>query len=114
MNQNVLTKQKVFNALLNDGVEQETISKVIDYHSRNPKLFEMFEFYAMRVADKKKKIGAMAIVNRIRWDAEVEGCGDFKINNNVAPYFARIFEIKYPEHEGIFEKRSTPGVKEIK
>ena len=33
--------------------------------------------------------------------------GEFKINNNVSPYLARLFDLIYPQHCGLFEYRST-------
>lgn len=106
-----VTKGAIQQRLKAEGIDDETIQKVFDYHSKNPDLFKRFEHYAKEVAQANKRIGAMAIVNRIRWEAEIENKGDFKINNNIAPYFARIFTIKYPQFSWIFETRAAQGVK---
>jgi len=108
-----LTKGMIYRGLQSDRIPEDTAKEVIEYHAKNPHLFERFEHYARAVAEAGKQVGAMAIVNRIRWEAEIEKKGEFKINNNIAPYFARIFEIKYPEFSGIFEKRRAKGANQI-
>lgn len=95
------------------GLDDEMIDRIFDYHKRNPGLFEAFEKIALSVAEKGKRVGAMAIINKIRWDTEIEGNGVFKINNSIQPYFARIFAIKYPQYAQVFETRKATGVREL-
>lgn len=76
------------------------------YHKRNPQVYEGFKQKALMAARKKRRFSAMAIIQILRWETSVEGDDEFKINNNYAPYYARLFEIEHPEHKGFFVKRS--------
>lgn len=77
------------------------------YHTENPEIFRLFCHYAMNAIERERTyFGAMMIIQRIRWYSMVEAKGDdFKINNNYSPYYARLFEIKYPQFRGFFAKR---------
>ena len=55
-----------------------------------------------------KHYSAYTIVEFLRHHTAVSEAGStWKINNNHRPYLARLFEIKYPEHAGLFEMRVT-------
>ncbi len=45
------------------------------------------------------------VIKRIRWLTEIETTGDYKVNDHVTPYFARMFMHEYVEHEGFFHCR---------
>lgn len=36
--------------------------------------------------------------------------GEWKLNNNISPYLARLFDLTYPSHAGLFEFRETKKV----
>lgn len=78
------------------------------YHRENPAIFQMFSRFAFEAIGKgRKHIGANAIIERMRWETMIEGNDDFKVNNNYAPFYARLFMRVNPEHSGIFEIRKS-------
>lgn len=40
--------------------------------------------------------------------------GEWKINNNHSPYLARLFALRYPQHEDLFEYRVTHSMRRFK
>lgn len=79
------------------------------FHEDNPEVFRAFVKYA-RQAKKKgcKRIGARVIIERIRWDHEVQlwDTAPPKINDNYISRYARKLMADYPnEFPGFFELR---------
>ena len=72
-----------------------------------PEVWREFEAMALRLISDGKKAGAIDILARIRWERVVEQRLDFKCNNTDAPYYARIFVLKHPEHNQFFEFRKV-------
>ncbi len=87
-------------------MSQEIIDKFKIYHAENPQVWEKFEEMALKSARKRVHFGSRAILELIRWFTAVEGNDGFKVNNNYAAYYARLFEHRHPEHKGYFRKRS--------
>jgi len=88
----------------------EIDKKFMEYHKRNPQIFNKIVDYAMQLkVVGRLNYGMKAIVERVRWDyaikAEVD-MNDFKINNNFTSRYARLAETLYPELKGFFEVRS--------
>ena len=81
----------------------------IRYHVSQPLVWSLFEEYSLRALSAGvKNFGSMAILNRIRWEYQIEKKKtEFAVNNNYAPVYARLFEMKYPEHKGFFETRAS-------
>jgi hypothetical protein len=55
------------------------------------------------------KIGIKMLFEVLRWNYYMttsDPNSDFKINNNYAPYYARLILERHPEWDGIFELRS--------
>lgn len=75
----------------------------------SPDVWREFETLALRLASEGKKAGAVDILARVRWERQVEQRLEFKVNNNDAPYYARIFALKHPQHKGFFEFRKVGG-----
>ena len=78
------------------------------WHKLNPHVYELFKRFTLDVIRRgRKQYSSKAIVERIRWHTEVETVGEeFKMNNNYAPYYARLFMKEYPEHANFFRTRS--------
>ena len=72
-----------------------------------PDVWREFEKTALRLIGERKRAGAMDILGRVRWERVVENSLDFKVNNTDAPFYARIFAHKYPEHGQFFEFRKV-------
>lgn len=88
-----------------DEIEEQAL----DFHNRNPKVWEMFKRFTFEVIDRGfASYGAMAIFQRIRWEtdqADEDGRSTFKLNNNYVPHYARWFILAHPEHKGFFRMR---------
>lgn len=83
-----------------------------DYVHANRGVWEAFERFALEAAATgRKHFGAKLIVERVRWECEIEQRGEFKCNNNFTAYLARLFVTKYPEHRDLFEFREVSGLK---
>lgn len=52
---------------------------------------------------------ARTIIHVLRHHSAISERGsEWKINNNISPYLARLFALVYPQHKDLFEYRSTP------
>jgi hypothetical protein len=80
----------------------------IEYHKTNPHLYEAFKNIALRAINLGfQNYGAKGIFEIIRWERAERGDGEFKINNNYAPLFTRLFDNEYPQHQNFFRKRRS-------
>lgn len=88
------------------------------FHTRNPRVWELFERYAMQIVDSgQEHYSAAAVVHRIRWHMDVETSHpeaeddehcestEVKLNNNFIPHYARMFHTLRPELDGFFRNR---------
>lgn len=76
------------------------------YHAKNPHVYEMFKKFAFAASAEKDTYSADAVLHRMRWYTEIETRGDrFKINNNYAAYYGRLFMNEFPQHKGFFRTR---------
>lgn len=94
------------------NIDSETIAKFINYLEEHPQIWQQFEKFALKIlASGQTKSSAKLIMERIRWEEEIENKNaEFKISNNFTAYFARCFILKYPEHKGFFEFRELQGL----
>ena len=93
-------------ALRRDGYSNDQIGRFELYHIQHPDIWRKFEATAFRMIEAgMKHYGAMAIFNYLRFHEAIEKRGDFIVNNNYQPMYARMFEAKWPEHSGFFEMR---------
>jgi hypothetical protein len=78
-----------------------------EFHGANPEFYRLFVRFSLEASMAgRRRFGAFAVINRIRWYTAVETRGDsYKVNNNWAPFYARLFEHDFPEHAGLFEMR---------
>lgn len=85
-----------------------TVEEIEKYDIENPQIWEMFvRFTFEAIQAGKKMFSAEAIINRLRWESVVTGNDDYKINNDLKPYFARKFVREYPQYDGFFEFRKS-------
>jgi len=78
-----------------------------DWLEDNWHVYQKFEAITFKLINRgRKHIGSMMIVNKIRWETVVEeNNSTFKINNNLAPYLARLFCLLNPLHAEFFKIR---------
>lgn len=96
--------------LIADGVPRETVKAFFAQHKEHPQVWSLFERFALDAAEAKVKLGAKAIMERIRWEVEVERKGQFKVSNSWTAYYARVFAIKHPKHRHYFDFKQVKGV----
>lgn len=99
-------------AALAADVKEATVEKVLRYARNNPEIWPWFQHYAFEALNAGEKIGAKGVWERVRWEVKIVRKWKFKANNNFPSYYARVFEVAYPEHDGFFNKRALSGLKE--
>ena len=74
------------------------------WHKENPEVYELFKKFTFNAIDRgHQKFSHWLIMNRIRWETNIDTVGDeFKIRNDYIAFYARLFMVDYPEHNGIF------------
>ena len=78
------------------------------FHSANPVVWQLFERFSLDlIANGRQHYSSDAVFARIRWhvDTETKGEGDLKLNNNFSAYYARLFHVAHPQHDGFFRNR---------
>lgn len=83
------------------------VERFVSYHRRHPQVWKLFIRYARQMRDggNRKRYSAWAIINRIRWDHDMEKTEVFKIANQYIAVYARLAMHVYPEFEGFFDLR---------
>jgi len=81
--------------------------KWLDFHEENPAVYDLIKHFAMiAIKSGRAHYGINSVIERVRWHTTVEtGGASYKINNNHAPFYARLFEAEHPEHAGFFRQR---------
>ena len=78
------------------------------FHEQNPTVWVLFQRFALEaIATGLDHYGADAINQRIRWHMEIEtrGTESLKMNNSFTAYYARLFHLAHPSHDGFFRNR---------
>jgi len=86
-----------------------------EWHKDNPQVWGKFEEYTLEaIATGREHYSHWAIINRIRWNAEIEtNGGEFKISNDYIGFYARLFHARYPEHKDFFRLKQLKEEKLI-
>ena len=79
-----------------------------EYHQMNPHVYDLVKHYAMEaIMAGHKHYGMQSVIERIRWHSKIESTDpDFKINNNHAPFYARMFNAEFPQFGEFFRTRT--------
>lgn len=75
----------------------------------NLHIWNAFVDQAMKIIGRGyKHYSARTILEFLRHHSALEErASQWKVNNNVQPYLARLFDLVYPEHMGLWEYRTT-------
>ena len=80
------------------------------FHQRNPQVYSALVSMTAELVNRgRRKIGIKMLFEVLRWNYYMETDdpnSDFKINNNYAPYYARLIIADHPEWENVFELRT--------
>lgn len=94
--------------------EEERRLEFWKYHEANPQVYVLFTHYARQMWNKQARRGvkrprysAKAIIERVRWHHHITTMTDdeFKINDHLTAYYARLFVRDFPICEGFFQQR---------
>lgn len=102
-----LTTEQVERYLSQCGYSAKNIASFMKRFHASPDVWREFEAMTLSLIASGKKAGAVDILARVRWEKIVEQRLEFKCNNNDAPVYARIFALKYPQHNQFFEFRQV-------
>tara|TARA_B100001093_G_scaffold42692_1_gene36274 strand:- start:155 stop:544 length:390 start_codon:yes stop_codon:yes gene_type:complete len=98
-----------------DTRQDELQAEFDRYHQENPKVYEAFKRLTFQlISAGRENFSASAVVERIRWGVSIGEYGpdDFKINNNYRAFYARLFHVEHPQHEGFFRTRKQKSADE--
>jgi hypothetical protein len=73
----------------------------------DPLAWRLFQRFTLELIDRGfAHYSSDAVLHRVRWETAVSArVGGFKVNNNLAPLYARMFHETYPAHDGFFRMR---------
>jgi hypothetical protein len=84
------------------------------FHMKHPEVYrELVKLARQWVAAGHHRLGIKTLFERLRWEWHISGISDtdgFKLNNNFAPYYARLIMEENPELDGLFELRQIRAV----
>lgn len=86
----------------------DMVAKFIAYHTVNPHVYDVFkQLVQERLARKKTRLQSTQLMCflRERFEMQVEGDFEFKINQIFGAAYVRMFELEYPNHVGLFKKK---------
>lgn len=80
-----------------------------EYHHNNPHIYHQFRYYTLKaIQSGYKHFGSQMIIERIRWQTGViSKQSDFKINNDFAAFYSRMFMLEYPSYSTYFRTRQS-------
>ena len=70
------------------------------FHEENPHVYALFKRFAAEAKARRDRFSARVIWERMRWYTSIETADDYKLNNNHAPYYARLLMLEDPAYEG--------------
>ena len=93
----------------------ELFNKFRNFHLQNPNIWELFKAYSFKAIEVGlDHYSARAIFHRIRWEVNIETTDHkFKLSNNHSTFYARMFHIAFPNHDGFFRNRASASSEQI-
>jgi len=84
--------------------------RFVDFHTKSPDVYHALVTLARQwlLNTGRKKLGIKTLFERARWElALTTSDPDFKLNNNYAPYYARLIMHQEPDLDGMFDLRTS-------
>lgn len=76
-------------------------------HDGAPAIVAHVERLALVAVNRGKRYGINTLIEVTRWETgHDEDSGEFKVNNDIAPYVSRLLMVSYPVLQGYFYTRS--------
>lgn len=88
----------------------------LEWLPNNLHIWDAFVAEAFKIVRKGfTHYSAKTIIHVLRHHSALhEAGGEWKINNNYSPYLARLFVLRYPQYEELFEFRETKSLTRFK
>jgi len=90
-----------------DSRAEQIFRRFVEFHTANPAVWKLFQRFALQLAAAgRTRYSVDAVFHRIRWhvDIETNTSEAVKLNDHYTAYYARMFMVKYPQHQ-LFELR---------
>ena len=94
-------------SLKNNPRRENLREQAAKWIEETPEAYRMFERFALEAFHAGQRFGAKALAERVRWECEILGRGEFKINNNYTAYVARKLVLDHPELASMLRFRET-------
>ena len=90
-------------------MEDPAVRKFRQFHQANPHVYARLRRLALDLKRKgRSRYGINGLLEVVRWHMSMETTDpEFKINNNHAPWYARLLMVREPELEGFFRTRTS-------
>jgi len=87
----------------------DDVSEFKKFHQDNPQVYRLFKKFTYTAIGKgHNRLSSEMIINRIRWETEVETSDPcYKINNDYKPFYARMFMAENPQYQNFFNVRGS-------
>ena len=82
--------------------------KFHEFHEANPEIYDLIKHFAMiAIKSGREHYGMQSVIERVRWHTTVETDGSpYKVNNNHAAYYTKLFNEEFPQYAGFFRTRN--------
>jgi hypothetical protein len=88
------------------GIKHPLIPKFLAFHAEHPDVFEQFQRLTFQMVEHgRHHYSAEAICHALRWFADLSSspeADEFKLNNNFAAFYGRLFCVTHPQHREFF------------
>ena len=88
--------------------------KFDEFHRLNPQVADILEDMADELISRgRNRVGIKMLMEVLRWNYQMktdDPNSDFKINNNYAPYYARLLIERNPKWADVFELRTIRSI----
>ena len=95
---------------LDFSTELTPAERFVQFHTNNPQVYSALKSMTAELVNRgRRRIGINMLFEVLRWNYYMETSdpnSDFKINNNYAPYYARLIIDENPQWEKVFELRT--------
>ena len=85
-----------------------------EFHRLNPQVADILEDMADELISRgRNRVGIKMLMEVLRWNYQMktdDPNSDFKINNNYAPYYARLLIERNPTWADVFELRTIRSI----
>lgn len=82
------------------------------FDADNPRVWKLFVWFTFMLQTHGcKRLSATTILGRVRYETAFFETTDteYRINNNFSSYYARKFQLTYPEYATLFATRVSPA-----